>query len=178
MEEAWLKLESKLRSFILSKVQNEQLTDDLLQELFIRIHSSIDDLNDSTKIQSWIYQICRNLIIDHFRKNKKEHQKIQEFDTISDESGEEFMSDAIQDMLQIMNDLPSQYCEALCLVELEGISQKRYAERIGISYSGAKSRVQRAKKILRDALMKCCHYEFDKYGTVIDIHPVNCCCCP
>ena len=77
----------------------------------------------------------------------------------------------------MMNNLPPEYCEALCLTELEGLSQKDYAEKIGISYSGAKSRVQRARKILKDMLMNCCHYEFDKYGTVIGIHPVECCCC-
>jgi RNA polymerase sigma-70 factor (ECF subfamily) len=64
------------------------------------------------------------------------------------------------------------------MTELGGMSQKAYAEKIGISYSVAKARVQRAKIMLKDMLMKCCHYQFDKYGTVIGIYPVNCCCCP
>jgi RNA polymerase sigma-70 factor (ECF subfamily) len=87
------------------------------------------------------------------------------------------MSDALTDMVNTLEDLPPEYCEALCLTELGNLSQKEYAEKIGISYSGAKSRVQRARKMLKDLLMKCCHYEFDKYGTVIGIYPVNCCCC-
>jgi RNA polymerase sigma-70 factor, ECF subfamily len=76
----------------------------------------------------------------------------------------------------MMDDLPPEYCEALCLTELEGLSQKEYAERIRIPYSSAKSRVQRSRKLLRDMLLKCCHYEFDKYGTVLSISK-NCCCC-
>jgi RNA polymerase sigma-70 factor, ECF subfamily len=60
---------------------------------------------------------------------------------------------------------------------LRKLSQKDYAKKTGISYSGAKSRVQRAKIKLKDLLMKCCHYQFDKYGTVIGIYPAGCCCC-
>jgi RNA polymerase sigma-70 factor (ECF subfamily) len=87
------------------------------------------------------------------------------------------MDTAVSDMIKFMNDLPADYCEALCLTELEGISQKEYALRKGISYSAAKSRVQRGRAMLKDLLLQCCHYSFDKYGTVIDIQP-NCCCCP
>lgn len=178
MEEIWLKLEHKLHAFILSKVQDEAVAADLLQELFIKIHANIDKLHDHTKLQSWIYQICRNLIIDHFRIQQKEKQKIAlAFESEVEENEEDFMSETIEDMIKMMSDLPSEYCEALCLTELGGLSQKEYADKIGISYSGAKSRVQRARKMLKDLLMNCCHYEFDKYGTVIGIYPVNCCCC-
>lgn len=178
MEEIWLKLENKLRGFILSKVNDETVTDDLLQELFIKIHANIDKVNDRTKIQPWIYQICRNLIIDYFRKQQKElKNKLLDFEQEHEESGEDFMSETLEDMIKMMNDLPPEYCEALCLTELKGLSQKDYADKIGISYSGAKSRVQRARKMLKDLLMNCCHYEFDKYGTVIGIYPAKCCCC-
>ncbi len=86
------------------------------------------------------------------------------------------MDEAVQDMIGMMNDLPPEYCEALCLTELEGLSQKEYAEKIGIPYSSAKSRVQRSRILLKDMLMRCCHYEFDKYGTILSISQ-NCCCC-
>ena len=78
---------------------------------------------------------------------------------------------------RISNEMAAEDCEALCLTELGGMSQKDYAKKTGISYSGAKSRVQRAKLKLKDLLMKCCHYQFDKYGTVIGIYPAGCCCC-
>ncbi len=178
MEEIWLKLENKLRAFILSKVHDEFVAADLLQELFIKIHANIDKVNDHTKIQPWIYQICRNLIIDHFRSHQK--RKKNTFfasEREHEEVAEDFISETLEDMIKMMSDLPSEYCEALCLTELEGLSQKDYADKIGISYSGAKSRVQRARKMLKDLLMNCCHYEFDKYGTIIGVYPANCCCC-
>ena len=76
IEELWLKLGNKLKAFILSKVHDETTADDILQEVFLKIHSKIDTLNDDTKIQSWIYQITRNLVVDYFRSIKKDRQQL------------------------------------------------------------------------------------------------------
>ena len=178
MEQIWLKFENKLRAFTMSKVHDQSVTDDILQELFIRIHANIGKVRDETKLQSWIYQVCRNLIADYYRSQAKSLQKefpVTEFE--EDDTPDEVMNEALIDMVHMMDKLPSEYCEALCLTELGNLSQKEYSERMNISYSGAKSRIQRARKMLKDMLMTCCHYEFDKYGTVIGIYPANCCCC-
>lgn len=178
IEEHWIKLQHKLKAFIISKVQNESVANDILNEVFIKIHNNIDNLKNKTKLQSWIYQITRNSIIDHFRMIKKENALLEyPIDDYDDNSSDDLMEEAVADMIKMMDELPPEYCEALCLTELNGLSQKEYAEKIGISYSGAKSRVQRARKKLKDNLMKCCHYQFDKYGTVLSINPANCCCC-
>lgn len=178
VEDVWLRYENRLRAFIFSKVRNGSVTDDLLQELFIKIHENIDKVNNLSRLQSWIFQVCRNLITDHFRSLKKlQPEKSTEITGVEDETDNELTSEALEDMIKMMNELSSEYCEALCLTDLDGLTQKEYAEKIGLSYSGAKSRVQRARIMLRDLLMHCCHYEFDKYGTVIEINPANCCCC-
>lgn len=177
-EQIWTNLEDKLKSFIVSKIHNKDDAEDLLQEVFIKIHSNIEKVKDDTKIQSWIYQITRNLIIDYYRGK----QKVTDSDSVLTEIEEDIfpatqMEDALEDMIKMMDALPPENCEALCLTELQGLSQIEYAQRIGISYSGAKSRVQRSRKLLKDMLMNCCHYEFDKYGTVLNITPATCCCC-
>lgn len=178
MQKIWEEFESRMRSFIFSKVKDREVTEDLLQELFLKIHAGIDTVKDREKIQSWIYQVCRNLVTDHFRKTGKEPvvDRVRE-EVAEDDSDSEYMSEALNDMIKMMSEMPPAYCEALCLTELEGMSQKAYAEQAGISYSGAKTRVQRARVMLKDMLMRCCHYEFDKYGTIVGIHPVKCCCC-
>lgn len=171
-------LEAKLRSFILSKVHDPETAGDILQETFLRIHSKADTIRDDAKIHTWIYQVVRNLIADHFRKSRTtaladEHGEINP----NEDPDDDFMEEAISDMISMMENMPAEYCEALCLTELEGLSQKEYSVRAGISYSGAKSRVQRGRAMLKDMLMRCCHYEFDKFGTVLDITPYTCCCC-
>lgn len=175
--ELWGRFADSLHRFIVSKVKDDALADDLLQETFIRIHSKIDTLQDETKVQAWVYQIARNIIYDHYRKSSPETNT--EVPEIMDEEhdSDEAMASTIRDMVLFMEELPDQDCQALCQVEFEGISIKKYAEKAGLSYTAAKSRVARARYKLSDLLMNCCHYEFDKYGTVISFHPVKCCCC-
>lgn len=175
--ELWNRFSDNLRRFILTKVNDEALADDLLQETFIRIHSKIDTLRDDTKVQSWVYQIARNIINDHYRKSST--QLLSEIPEIIDTEPEpdEAMTETIHDMVLFMHELPEQDCHALCQIEIEGISVKDYAQNTGITYTAAKSRVARARHKLSDLLMNCCHYEFDKYGTVIGYHPINCCWC-
>lgn len=173
----WNKFNAPLRAFINGKVQDNQLTEDILQETFIRIHSKIDSLKDETKIQSWVYQIANNLVMDHFRKSQKfSTEEIKNEDVI--EIGiEDAMSEALADMIKFMDELPAEYCDSLCKTELGTMSMAEYAEYAGISYTAAKTRIFRAKHMLKDMLMKCCHYQFDKYGTVLEISPAKCCCC-
>ncbi|MGE5393574.1 MAG: RNA polymerase sigma factor SigZ [Candidatus Saccharibacteria bacterium] len=173
----WNRFADNLRRFIVSRVKDDALADDLLQETFIRIHAKIDDLRDQARVQAWIYQVARNIISDHFRKASPE--KVADVPDMLDEEKEtdDAMAATMRDMVLFMEELPEQDCQALCQVEFEGVSIKEYAQHAGISYTAAKSRVTRARYKLSDLLMNCCHYEFDKYGTVISYHPIRCCCC-
>lgn len=118
------------------------------------------------------------MIIDYFRAHDH-YQRVKEYahELPFTFRTDRLMDTAISDMIRTMDDLPEEFCEALCLTEIEGMSQKEYAELKGLSYSGAKSRVQRARVLLKNMLLKCCHYQFDKYGTVFKIDPDCCCCC-
>jgi len=177
IELLWKTFSEKVRSFILSKVKDEALADDLLQEVFIRVHTRIDTLRQADKVQGWIYQIARNLVYDHFKKQKKETALPENAEFVEEETPDEVMTEALQDMAKMMDTMPPEYCDALCLSDLGGMSLQAYADRAGISYTLAKTRVFRARRMLKDMLMKCCHYQFDVYGTVTDIHPLDCCCC-
>jgi len=173
----WQSLSGKLRTFIISKVHDPALADDLLQEVFIRVHTRIDTLKDADKMQGWIYQIARNLIFDHFRKGKNEVSITELSEPEAEESMSDEMAEALQDMAKMMDSMPPEYCDVLCKSELGGMSLKTYAGETGISYVLARTRAFRARKMLKDMLMKCCHYQFDVYGTVMEIQPAGCCCC-
>jgi RNA polymerase sigma-70 factor (ECF subfamily) len=67
--------------------------------------------------------------------------------------------------------LPEPYREALRLTAFEHVSQKELAERCGLTLSGAKSRVQRARRMLVDLYRECCHLEFDTRGGVMSCSP-------
>jgi RNA polymerase sigma-70 factor, ECF subfamily len=178
-EYVWNNFCCSIKAFIIKRVSDKELADDIFQDVFIKIHSKIDTLKDHSKINSWIFSIAANTINDHFRKTKK-NGKIENDDFLSeneDSIGENLHSEVASDLKKIVNSLPEKYGEAILLVEFNGMSQTDMAKKLGISVSGAKSRVQRGRQMLRDILMNCCHFEFDRYGTVIDSHPVSCCCC-
>ena len=64
-----------------------------------------------------------------------------------------------------------EYSDALRLTEWREVSQKEMAKRLGLSDSGAKSRVQRARRKLKQMLLDCCEVELDRRGTVLDLRP-------
>ena len=68
----------------------------------------------------------------------------------------------------VVDELPESYREAIRLTEYEGITQREMAHQLGISFSGAKSRVQRARSKLKTKLQECCHFELDLLGNVMD----------
>ena len=185
-EKIWENFSERLRAFISYRVLDHFVIDDILQDVFIKIHIHSDTLMDEAKIQSWIYQITRNTIIDYYRKQKnrlddidtipiEEKDTLITVDEIEEENPEKEITSGLKEMVEA---LPEKYKEALLLVEFQGLSQVELAKRLGISISGAKSRVQRARLMIKDSLMRCCHFEFDHYGTIISMSPACCCCCP
>ena len=74
-----------------------------------------------------------------------------------------------------LDSLPEKYREALFEVEINGLSQLELAKKLDISYSGAKSRVQRGREKLREALLDCCDIAADKYGNILEYSPRKSC---
>src|SRR5512145_705375 len=70
LETLWEQYCCQLKAFIQSRIADEDDADYLLQEVFIRIHTRLCSLRDLSKLESWIYQITRNAIIDHYRSRR------------------------------------------------------------------------------------------------------------
>jgi RNA polymerase sigma-70 factor, ECF subfamily len=166
-----------LKAFIAKRISNQANAEDMVHDVFVKIHDRIDTLQEPDKLTPWIYQIARNSIIDSYRKN---HQLVNSDDLLEIEQHESIDGpDDLSRMVQSMVEkLPSQDKEALLMSDFQGMKQAEIAQRLGISLSGAKSRVQRARKKLKELLLECCHFEFDRYGTVFAYHPRKCtkCC--
>jgi RNA polymerase sigma-70 factor, ECF subfamily len=174
-ETVWAEFNTGLKRFILKHVQDETSAEDILQNIFLKIHMHISDLRDTDKLQSWIYQITRNAITDFYR--------LREFTTDIPETAyvpEDPFDDVVTDILpyvkKLVDELPYNYRQALVLTEYEGLTQRELAERLGISISGAKSRVQRARAKVKQMLLDCCHFQLDRLGGIIDYEPNSDCC--
>ena len=176
-ENIWETFHAGLRHFILQRIPDEQSADDVLQETFLKIHTRIASLRDEDKLQSWMYQIARNAIADYYRQQKATVE-LPEALPVPDEPvfEDEVIKDLIPGVKAMVESLPATYREALILTEYEGLTQRELAQRLGLSFSGAKSRVQRAREKLKTMLLDCCHFQFDRLGKIIDYAP-NCACC-
>ena len=147
----WNAMNEQLFNFVNQKVKDADLSKDIIQDVFIKVFSKIETLDNKDKIVSWIFQITRNEIINHFRKQnfKDSSKEIPELEILDENLTTEFS----KCMLPMINSLPEKYREAIKLSEIDNISQKELAERLNISYSGAKSRVQRGRALLKTLLI-------------------------
>jgi RNA polymerase sigma-70 factor (ECF subfamily) len=176
LEIVWNHFCDQLCSFVRARVPDEDTAEDILQDVFVRIHAKADTLRDISKLESWVYQIARNAIIDYYRSRRTTVELPQMLGSWEDADEDDLATELSADVREMVEALPEPYRQALTLTYYEGLSQKELAKRLGISYSGAKSRVQRAREQVKDMLMTCCHFEFDRRGTIIDYYE-HCCCC-
>ena len=165
-EQVWELLSAKLRSFLLRRVSDEQVAEDLLQETFVRIHRKLGDIDDAQRITSWVFQIARNLVIDHYRSKSRAAMELAD-DLAANVDGDNLNEHVAGWLPHIIAKLPNTYREPVELYEIMGVSQQGIADKLGLSLSGAKSRVQRGRKKLTAILLDCCSFEQDRRGNVI-----------
>jgi RNA polymerase sigma-70 factor (ECF subfamily) len=166
-EALWLELSDGLGTFIRRRVANPQDADDILQDVFFKIHKHIGQLQDHRRVHGWVYQIVRNAIVDHYRRQRI---FVELPDSLPDDniSPEPTVNQEMAACLgSFIDRLPDKYKDAIVLTHFEGLTQKEMGQKLGLSPSGAKSRVQRARKQLETMLLACCHYEFDYRGDIV-----------
>jgi RNA polymerase sigma-70 factor (ECF subfamily) len=179
-EEVWQAFSQRLRAFILARVDNRQDAEDILQEVYLKLHTNIGNLRDEQRLQSWLYRIASNAIVDFYRSRKpmialqdvSPGVLVQETQDGENEASQEIAAG----LKEMIAELPQKYRQALLLTEFEGLKQVELAERLDLSPSGARSRVQRGREMLRQALLDCCHFEFDQRGKLIAYAPNPACC--
>lgn len=166
IERIWHEYHKKLAVFIRSKV-SEDAVDDLLQEVFMKIHSHIDSLKDGAKIESWLYQITRNVITDYHRSRRISEELPEWIEQPQSEEEDIIRKELSSCLVPMINELPAKYRNAIQLSEMENKTQKEVAEHEGISLSGAKSRVQRGRVLLKVMLHDCCQFEINKDNQIV-----------
>jgi RNA polymerase sigma-70 factor (ECF subfamily) len=171
-EAIWTHLNSDLRRFIRRRVSDDSVADDLLQETFVRVHRNIGTLQEADRLAAWVYRIARNVIHDHYR-SARNTVALDGNDPAgeSDDRAGCVRGRACGWLDEMIRSLPDGYREAVQLAEIDGLPQQEVADRLGLSLSGAKSRIQRGRAILKGVLEQCCHFEIDGRGRVMDYDP-------
>jgi RNA polymerase sigma-70 factor, ECF subfamily len=169
----WEESRTRLKGFIDKRISNEADAEDVLQNVFFKIHQGAAQLKDPEKLYPWVFQTTRNAIIDYYRERKITADSSGDmFGEIAVEPSESDVEEEVLQWLEPMvGELPEKYREALLLTDIQGLTQKELSEKLDLSLSGAKSRVQRARDQLKDILLECCHLEFNRAGKIVEYKP-------
>ena len=170
IETIWSEYQDGLRAFLHSRVSNSTEVEDLLQEILIKTLGNIHAVKSEASIKPWLYQVANNSIVDFYRRQAKDRELTAE-NLWYGEDNADIQQSLAQCVLPFINALPPETAALLNAIDIEGQSQKAYAESTGISYSTLKSRVQKGRAELRALFDQCCHFTLDKHGNLVDFDP-------
>ena len=179
-QEIWQQIHNGLRAFIAKRVANEAEVDDIVQDVWLKMQRGLDGLKDQRRLISWIYQIARHAIINHYRApgrrrempaglaaDLEAYQSSSTMTTASEDSGQR-RTERAGCLRPMIERLSGEYRQAVILIDLEGLTQQEAAAQLGLSLSGMKSRVQRGRRQLKGMLEACCTIELDQRRGVAD----------
>jgi RNA polymerase sigma-70 factor (ECF subfamily) len=179
-ETLWDRFAAPLRSFVAKRAPREVDTEDVLQDVFVRIQEQLPKLREEDRIDAWIFQIARNVVADAFRRRTRREalgERVtaegQAQASDDDRAAEASLAGCLASMI---NELPEPYRQAIELTEIRGMTQAEAARLVGISVSGMKSRVQRGREHLKGIIHGFCRVETDVRGGVIECDPLRADC--
>ncbi len=160
----WESYHREVKQFIMSKIKDEDIANDLLQEIFIKIHTKKETLENIGKLKSWIFTIARNTVLDYFKQSTKTREF---FDTDSILEEEKMLHNKTDCLHGIIKHLPKKYRDPLFLSDIKGMKQAATAQKLKLKLSTTKSRIQRARKQIAQAFMECCDFKINQKGFLV-----------
>jgi len=162
--DVWDRFRDGLLGFLRRRVRDDHAAEDLLQEVFLRIHRGLPALKDDQRVGPWVYRIARNAVTDHHRRKRPPTADVTDHEPAAPDAPESIDPRLAECLRAMLQRLPAEQRDAVRRVDLEGEPQTHYAQTEALSPSGAKSRVQRGRRLLKKHLLACCVYEMDRSG--------------
>lgn len=174
---AWSENESGLKYWLYFQLRNHELADDILHDVFIQALGKGGDFCTIVYPKAWFFQVAKNCLVDHFRKQKRmvdlkveEHKKlVEETEQVEEESA--VVDQLTQCLPRVLSELDSEDSDILQQCDVNGVTIVEYAKKQGIGLAAAKSRIQRARKKLRKQLVEKCQVQLDEANQVCCFTP-------
>jgi len=174
-ENIYTSYEKPLYNFVLRMVKDTQTAEDLIQEVFIKIHQNLKDFRGNSSLSTWIYKIATNTYLDYFRSSdykkntmseyldESENEKWDHVDydkilSIDEQAIKSEMNTCIQ---RFLNDLPEDYRSVIVLHDLQDLKNREIADILNCSLDTVKIRLHRARKKFRSVLAENCDFYRD-----------------
>ena len=166
-EQEFLPLINSLYNFAYRLTLDEDDANDLVQDTYLKAYRFFDSYEQGTNAKAWLFRILKNSFINDYRKKSKEPAKVdyQDVETYynSDDVDENITTDlrieALQGMIgdevaTALNALPVDFRTIIVLCDLEGFTYEEMAKILDIPIGTVRSRLHRARMVLKDRLKK------------------------
>ncbi len=176
---AWKLHESELHHWLLRQLGNQDDAADALHDIFLKAVSKGIVFCEIDNPRAWLFQVARNYLVDTYRKTRT-------FTELADISGSEFthenktenatVDELTQCLPRLLTELVFEDSNIIRCCDIEGMSLQQYADENKLTLPATKSRIQRARKRLRDQMIQKCQVKMDEQGTVCCFIPRSSCC--
>ena len=170
----WQEHKNELRNFILNRVKDQDLTNDILQDVLMKVYNFCISKSGVRNIRSWLFQIAQNTITDHYR-NQSKFTNLDNLTEIEYEDQNLAFSEATNYILPMLEFLPKEYAVPLKFSDIDNMKQADIAQKLNLSLSATKSRIRRARQLLNAEFITCCHFKTDKQGNLISFEIKDSC---
>ncbi len=159
------KNQQRIFSYILVRIQDQDLANDIFQDTFVKVINTLKrgKYNEEGKFLQWTMRIAHNLIIDHYRREKRmptmsPTDEFNIFDVLKDNSlnvESSLIKEQIEaDLHKLIDQLPEDQKEVLKLRHFSGLSFKEISDQTGVSINTALGRMRYALINLRKLMEK------------------------
>ncbi|MEL7421494.1 MAG: sigma-70 family RNA polymerase sigma factor [Bacteroidota bacterium] len=152
----WEAYEGALKKYVFKYTQNEQITEDIVQDSLLKVHKSCCSDREIRNVRSWLFQITHNAMLDTVRRSKNE--RIAPLNKAPDQGSDIYRELSIY-IEPLIGFLPEKYATPLQMADIQGLKQQAIADQLGLSLSAVKSRVWRARKLLKEEIHSCFHVQ-------------------
>jgi len=162
----WLEYKNGLKYYILKKVKNEELANDLSHEVLMKVYNSCCSAIKINNVKSWLFQIAHNTTVDYLKKQQKFTYDVPETFDKDEATAFQDSEGILKPLIQL---LPKKYGIPLQMADIEELKQKEVAQKLNLSVTATKSRIQRARKLLKEKIIECSIMDRDDLGNLISL---------
>ncbi|MBX3173345.1 MAG: sigma-70 family RNA polymerase sigma factor [Gemmatimonadaceae bacterium] len=164
----WTAFAAAVRAFVRRRTPHSLDPEDIVQDVFLRLTRHRDTLQRVQDLEAWVFRAARSALADALRAQRRREARGSDVEpdslTVEPEDERHALSELAPCVRAFVLALEEPYGSALRWTAFDGLTQEQAAERAGISLSGMKSRVQRARAKVRTEIEHCCGVHLDRHG--------------
>lgn len=160
----WLDSKASIYNYAFKHTKDREIANEITQQVLMKVYQACFKNAEVQNVRSWLFQIAHNTVIDY--RKRQQRIKATQLEAV-DFDDQSIWSELALFIEPLIGFLPAKYAVPLKMFALMEIKQTEIAEQLNLSLSATKSRILRAKNLLRQEIEKCCHLETTSNGQIL-----------